>query len=530
MVSNTLAVTMPVPGVLKLPNEVLLAICELVNADRDTGRASHNQIPSFRLVCRRFRDVCSHLLLSHTTVDISRPETLARLHGIAGNPGIARGVDRVDVRLHFYHSSLAASFDNFVVAITSEWHQRQRGVGRTEPRREGELGFTDVITLFLEELERSEAGDGGSDKKVEGSDPNTSASWPNEVLQRAYEVYKNGCAAQDAVLRTGNFAQSLARAFAKLPKASLLELYDGERWNNHPPGARIRVDAEDRKGQEEALVQVLSRPMLWEEARWILPSENTWPVVPVELLVNIPLEIGKLNGVFLSTLSIQVSAAPNYMLLLTEPECLAQLSAAVRNMSLFQVRFKPLCRSGCGPWAVDDDGRPLYVIRSANEMRAINDYLGALLDTETMSDVEINLGEFWYSAGIDSIFDSTASLGADFSWPLGSGLENLSLCMVCLTVAELEKVAKSLCEEPEIDMHSVCLRGGTWKEALDMLRRELQKPWRVNFQCPMGGEIDVLSEAQISFAFNRDDKSNSSACSRAECYIQGEDLSNPLQL
>lgn len=516
-------------GILNLANEILLSICELICKASDTPRHCH--VASLRLVCRRFEEVTSHLLLRQTTVDISRPETLRRLCGISENPRIAVGVREVYVRLHFYHPWIASTFDNFTASIKSEWMQRRERWWPGEYKTTGELVFNDIVCKFLDELEVLSSDERHCLEQAIAQDAELiSAPWASQVLREAFQAYKTKSIAQDGILQSGNFAQTLAGAFSKLPKATHLMLYDGEMTNNFDPGSRIRVDASDQKGQQKALIKILSRPMLWEDARWVAPAEKIWPGVPLELLLDIPVAIGKLHGIVLDQLSINVSSAPDYTGLAADQERLNQLSVAATSMSLFQITFQPRCRSGCGPWAVDENFQTMYTVRSVEEIRAINQYLGALVNTKSMYDVNINLGEFWFSAGMESFQDAPASLGVDFQWPVKSELTSVFLNEVSMTEKEIETLAKSLCDEAELRLTIIFLRRGIWSSVLDTLRRELEVPREVHIRHPLGGGINELSSEQVSFVFDTNPDSSYGENSRADCYAKGISPLNPFEL
>jgi hypothetical protein len=440
-------------------------------------------------------------------------------------------VREVNVRLHFYHPWIAASFDNFTTSIKSEWMQRRQSWWSGEYKTTGELAFNDIVCRFLDELQVLPSEENSCLQNATRPDAgDESAPWALQVMREAFQRYRTNSAAQENVLQTGKFAQILAGAFSKLPKARHLMLYDGELLNNFSPGTRIRVHASNQKDQTKALIKVLSRPMLWEDARWVAPVEKIWPRVPLQLLLDIPIAIGKLDGIVLDHFSIDVSSAPDYRGLATDQARLSQLSAAVSSLSLFQFGFQPRCRSGCGPWAVDENHQPMYAVRSGEEMRALNNYLGALIDTKSIYHVDINLGEFWISAGMETLQDSPASLGVDLPWPINSELTSVFLHEVSTTEIEIERLARSLCQEAELKLTSVFLRGGMWSRVLDTLRWELEVPHEINIRHPLGGEIDHLSSEQVLFVFDTECDPSYGGNSRAESFAKGDNPLNPFHI
>jgi len=94
------------PPALRLPDEVLLKIfglvevleydteAKLVMADRNDDTIA--DIQNCRLVCRKFRDLASEVLVRVVRVDIGRP-SIAKLDEMSRHPGISKGVRSVRI-------------------------------------------------------------------------------------------------------------------------------------------------------------------------------------------------------------------------------------------------------------------------------------------------------------------------------------------------------------------------------------------------------------------------------------------------
>ncbi|KAI5465067.1 hypothetical protein BGZ63DRAFT_462035 [Mariannaea sp. PMI_226] len=512
-------------AILKLPNEILSAIISF--QDSNGVEQGCSQILNLRLICRRFCALCHHHVIRHkVVVDLSRPRTLELLGQVLDNPVISDGIREVYVRLHFYHPWIAANCQNFVSSVLSEWQQRRQSWHQTRPVRQDTLTFHDMVHIFLEELAASQ---NARRQNSEGSDASKCTPRSLKILHRAYHDYRVGFEVQKLWLVGERFAKELANTLSMLPNLRQLTIHDGELGNNYGPGTKVSaVDSDDIQAQNEILVKVLSRPMLWEDARWIMPNESIWAGVPIHLLVDIPLAIGSVASIILDHLAIEVSAAPDYTGLGLDEEVFHQLSLAAESMDLFQFTFQPRCRSDSGPWAVGDEGLPIYAARTADEMGCLNGYLDAILHAKCISHASINLGEFWFSAGVESILHAPSSLGAGRSWSSTSKLNSLCLSSVCLTDAELTVLAKSLHPKSELELVEVYLRIGTWMNVLDVLRQELRDSFQVRIRYPLGGGIDVIEEEQVRFAF--DSGNSPTKPSRAERFVMGEDIHNPLQL
>lgn len=530
---------MSLPGILRLPTEILVSIFEFKDLQpkwKDSG-----SIPNIRLTCRRFCALSAHLLIRKVYVDISKSETVDRLQSIAADAGLSKGVREVYLRLDFYHPWVAASSKNFAASVESEW--RQRTSSQDYVKEDQELEFEQIARRFIRRLDQTVIDDashhGLEQQSTDSVDtPSAHEIRPNLVLHQAYKLYKAGYESQEGIMRNGNFNSVFSKSLSKFKDLRRVTIYDRDLHNNFGPGRLIRVPQEDHAGQEAALVTVFSRPMVWEDAQWIQPNEEIRPGVPVELLVEIPIAIGTTKGVVVDYLDIQVTAAPDYTRLPTNPETLRSLSAAMDSMNIFQFGFQPRCASGCGPWTVDfddDDAEELrragVNARSAAELQALDKYLGAILDCDYIGHADINLGEFWYSAGFDSIRQVPSSLGT--CWFHKSARPRcLQLTQVPLTMADLERiVTKAMVivddddDEIEINLTEVYLCNGTWKQFLETLRTAKRNDIKVVFSYPLGGGMDEMDQEVYSEVWGRFEDGGS----MVQQYIRGRTDRNPLE-
>ncbi|KAH6949118.1 hypothetical protein DER45DRAFT_495662 [Fusarium avenaceum] len=358
-----------------------------------------------------------------------------------------------------------------------------------------------------------------------GDDYNIQA-WSESVSRQAYKVYRENFNSQTESHSNNAFAEKLAETMAKLPNLRHIALHDGVLGNNYDLGREIEsADEQDLSTQSDILIQVFPRPMLWEEARWIEPTEHIWPGVPIHLLVDIPLALGTSESLIIDHLSIHVSAAPEYTALQLSDDCLDRLSAAIKHMDLFQFTFQPRCRSGCGPWTTDEDGDLNYVLRTADELNIIKRYIGAFFAAGTINAADINFGEFWYSLGCGSMLNAEIS-GIAFDWPFNSELWSISLTETCVTDVELGMLAKALQPEGQLSLFAVYIHHGLWKDALDKLRAGLRNPSSVSIIYPAGGGIPRPTHNQVGLMLSpRHHKEDT----EADRYVMGKSLQNPFE-
>ncbi|KAF4992896.1 hypothetical protein FGRMN_6839 [Fusarium graminum] len=502
------------PGPLKLSNEILLLIFKLC---RNTGQKQQD-ISGLRLTCRRFASLCHDYPIRRCAdIDFSRPDSIELFQQVLGNPQIAEGVRELNIRLHFYHPWIAASLDNFTSAILSEWEQRLNVMD--EPivnNSTGQLTFEELMYQFINDIKKDH------DKVIystEISNRHTfeTATYPGSVLHQAYNIYSERYKSQMLRHGDGGFAIRVAGVMKTLPNLRHITLHDGVLKNNYDLGRKFDpVGQQDKSAQAKTLIQVFSRPMLWEEARWIRPNEYIWPGVPVKLLVEIPVALGALDSFVLDYLSIHVSAAPDYMAMQLGKDDKRNLSEAVKNLDLVQFSFQPRCRSGCGPWITDRDENT--TTRTASEMEVINQYLGAFFNARCIAHADINLGEFWYSLGLESMLAAPIAVGIGFTWPLDSTLNSIHLIEISVTSEELGAMARSLSPESELSLFLVHIKTGLWREALQELRQGLRNPQSVSIRHPSGGEIRNLTNNQVASIF---DIKHMKGLTKAECYVSG---------
>ncbi|PNP76788.1 hypothetical protein FNYG_09892 [Fusarium nygamai] len=303
-------------------------------------------------------------------------------------------------------------------------------------------------------------------------------------------------------------------------------LHDGVLTNNYDLGRKFGpVDEQDTAAQADILIRVLTRPMLWEEARWIRPNEFIWPGVPTRLLVDIPLALGAVDSLLIDQLSIHVSAAPDYLTMQLSRDERDKLSDAIKRLDPIQFSFQPRCRSGCGPWIRNEEDND--TIRTASVMGVINEYLGAIFSAGCIAHADINLGEFWYSVGLESMLAAPTSVGIGFTWPSGSALRSIQLTEISVTTTELGALAAALDIESEISLSMVHIRVGLWRDALQTLRNGLHDPRSVSIRHPIGGEIQNLSSDQVESTFS---SQYTEEGTKAGCYAMGRKLDNPLDV
>ncbi|KAF5534202.1 hypothetical protein FNAPI_12457 [Fusarium napiforme] len=333
----------------------------------------------------------------------------------------------------------------------------------------------------------------------------------------------------------GAFAIRIAWIMTRLPNISHIRLHDGLPEYDDVIGRRFDpIDGQDILAHGNILKQVLSRPMIWEEARWIQPNEFIWPGVPTRLLVEIPVALGA-ESLKIGQLSIEVSAAPDYTMIQLSRDDRKKISNAIKQIGLVQFSLEPLSRIDCGPWI--RKGEQNDTVRTASEMEVINEYLGAIFSAGCITHADINLGYFWYSLGLEVDYEdstelepdfvSPTSVGIGFTWPSESNLSSIKLFEVPVTITEVEALAAALGTGAKLSLDLVRIEVGLWRDALQILRDGLRNPQSVSIRGPSGGGLEDLTCDQLDSIFY---SGHTEEGTLAECYIMGKMADNPLDL
>jgi hypothetical protein len=386
----------------------------------------------------------------------------------------------------------------------------------------GQITFECLIQRFANDIQIHNESTEPSITRNKAAQTN----WTNGILQRAFERYKESYYSQMLLHGGGAFEIGIAELLARLPNIRHVMIHDGVLTNNYDLGHKFDpVDELDTAAQADILIQVLTRPMLWEEARWIRPNEFIWPGVPTRLLVDIPLALRAVDSLLIDQLSIHVSAAPDYTAMQLSRDERDKLSDAIKRLDPIQFSFQPRCRSGCGPWIRNGDDND--TVRTVSEMGVISEYLGAVFNAGCIAHADINLGEFWYSLGFQSMLAAPTSVGIAFTWPSGSALRSIQLTEISVTTTELGALAAALDIESEISLFMVRIRVGLWRDALQALRDGLRDPRSVSIRYPIGGELQNISGDQVESTFS---SHYTEEGTKAECYAMGRMLDNPLDV
>jgi hypothetical protein len=323
------------------------------------------------------------------------------------------------------------------------------------------------------------------------------------VLRRAHEEYRRCFEDQEKLRENESFIQAVAAAFARMPFAKRLEFHDSDyrSWRRY----RSYID---QTSDNDALRQNLVYPVGWEEAR----LHQLGPP-PMEVLVKLPGAIHKAGG-FLTGLEIDVPPLEQYAPLALNDEDVKNLTAVVQKMKLFH--FRPSSARHPDLWPPPEPGQVKDLVM----------FLSALLDTESIEDMNLDLDFLW---NIDH--PPSFSLGSILTFRPWRNLSSISCSGVPLHLSELEQFVQHLVLPVGfMSLRSIRLLSGSWAEALDILREKTVD--YLSFGSPSGAECEAMSgkkKKEIFASIVTKSYHGGRPGSPAELYVRGMIDSNPLR-
>ncbi|KAL7624616.1 hypothetical protein AAE478_006184 [Parahypoxylon ruwenzoriense] len=473
------------PGhILNLPNETLDHIFSYVTDWTVDGkplplrvvdyrRDGQKTIKNIRLVCRRFCDTSSHLLLVVVTVSME-PSSLARLEEVSRHPLISKRVRTVRVILKYFGSMVAHKLNEYFVP-----YQQSR--------------LEDIVVLFRH-LERSEGSEELSTEAVPKS-RRIIDSWDKliknapesslddvdrkniSIIKRAHKLYREAYLEQERMLTDGSFVRAVADAIARMPVARFLFITDSDR--SLMPGIVPFI-----KGIETPSLLVAK---LVEPTTWRLGGDYVLGPPPVELLSQIPLAIYK-AGVMLEHVTYRIEPMDCFSSLFKCDGDLNDLKAAMQQLKGFRFRSEITLYTDMSEEEEDDD-----------DIRYLKGFLEAFTDTDSIQEI---------------------SIGMNFEQPAQGRLLTAGSFLLTRTWPQLPKFKGRV----ELTLDQVNLLSGSWADVLDVMRANtVLTSNRSSIDRPSGAECYSLPEYLKIEIFSETSEGT------ANLYIRGLLHLNPLR-
>ncbi|OTA91081.1 hypothetical protein M434DRAFT_397453 [Hypoxylon sp. CO27-5] len=492
--------------ILDLPNEILAQIFVYVKdppyyeEGLPWGLNHHTDssveyIKVIRLVCRRFRDESSHLLLTAVSVSMNSA-SLARLDEISRHPLIARGIQTVILSLRFFAFDLATEF--YSCFLPYQWRRVRSSIRELQTvmpipniREYEGSEYARIISKTRRILD--------SWNKLAGNNEHSSFDREDRrnvrLIKRAHEEYRQAYLEQERVRTNGTFLQVVADAVARMPIARSLYITGGDTVPE--PQCLLLIEG---IGNDD-LVKYIVRPMEWRDAQ-----EQEIDIVPFELLSQIPLAIHE-TGVVLTGVNYGIAPMTDYSHLSGGIQNLNGLKTAMRQLTSFT--FEPGLDLNPNVYELFDDEEGL---------RCLQGFVEACTDTDSIQDIRIDMGLLWPNGRVPTL--SAGSLLLTRTWPR----LRYVFFRGPLHFEELRELYAKLQTRVRVVLETVYLMSGSWVDVLDIMRDNPPpgSDWSYIF-CPVGAERDTITDEQEQAIFG-DPKTCLSTL-----YIRGMIRDNPLR-
>ncbi|RYP53946.1 hypothetical protein DL768_001168 [Monosporascus sp. mg162] len=469
-------------NILDFPDEILLKIFELAeDLHFDSpflyyGDAGRKDIQNTRLVCRRFCNVSSQLLVRLVRVKFNEP-SLARLEEISRHPTIAKGVRAVRVVLHFHNFSFT-DLDSFISYQAGEVEDQVNLFDRArlwELSNIPEETASEMIAngrAVVSTLRRLASADPDDDGGYVKDDENYRARL--DGIHREYLILLKK---QESLIKSGRFSQVVGSAIARMPGARKLDFVDADFESLKEQ--RLMIPGGDVWG---ALYRLMLQPMTGYHAK-----KHGLELPNYECIVNVT-DAVRSAGALLNSVNIKLSTLGYPGGLVPAPDIRREFSSGMQQLREFAFECED----------------------SPNEQDAcdLNEFLSACLDTPSLQKLSLDMrGSEAEAARID--------VGQIMGSKSRHKLTDIFLGYVAMDLSKLVLFLERLPQSMScIHQKDVRLLSGTWKEALDALRKK--RSYIMLFSEPQGAECDNMSQKDYERIFGND---NYGCRSEAELYI-----------
>ncbi|KAI1136908.1 hypothetical protein F5Y05DRAFT_389449 [Hypoxylon sp. FL0543] len=375
------------PHILDFPSEIFAQIFgylrgelprydHLQREDAQYFNSGPNEIKNLRLVCRRFCEESSHLLLPTVTVDICST-SLARLDKISRHPSISQGVRAVVVVLRVFSSALAHELD--FEFVHHQWLElrnlvRSWRAGVEDSNiPEGEDGNLEAVTKCRRILDSwNRLAENLTARNLSDDDQRNL-----QLIKRVYEQYRQAYLEQERILADGSFVRAVADAVARFPFAKSLAITDCKSACTPSSQRPTRSPLIENMLNDDLLIRNLAQPMAWG-----LVEDPDRSISPFKLLSQIPLAIHE-AGVILTDITYNIGSLNPSSGLVNNPD-FRDLRIAMRQLTRFEFSL--------GTYVTESFGSR---VSTYDAIRCIVNFIEAFIDTDSMQYMRINVGDLF---------------------------------------------------------------------------------------------------------------------------------------
>ncbi|KAK0728967.1 hypothetical protein B0T21DRAFT_402948 [Apiosordaria backusii] len=218
--------------IFRLPNELLIKVFRELEDDEASKDNGGPDIKICRLVCRRFCDLSSHLLLRSVQVGHTFA-SVARLDAITRHPLISRGISTIEVVLSSYHSFFStdpegAGKQAFIEFQLKELTQR---VQLFEVGKFRNISKTDAVILRkAHEVLSCWRYLMRESFPVPQQPPRGDLDLHRALVNNAYNEFQRLIEEQQSLVEQGGVGEAVASALARMPWVHRLEFDDTRQY------------------------------------------------------------------------------------------------------------------------------------------------------------------------------------------------------------------------------------------------------------------------------------------------------------
>uniref|UniRef100_A0A8H7KEP3 Uncharacterized protein n=1 Tax=Bionectria ochroleuca TaxID=29856 RepID=A0A8H7KEP3_BIOOC len=437
---------------------------------------SFQTIQSLRQVCRLFHDLVSPLLCKRLRIHLD-PHSLDQARGILRNRLIASGVRGVQVAIPHRPKELALNLSSFVSVRLEELTQLYDYIMYildarwidgdpygSEEDSQDEESFTRERKNYHDILFTWRRHETSADQ--DGDDPETTNHFVykiepvvrdeyQQILLQGHEIFRERHEAQQKLIETGLFVETIADLIRQIPNTVSLSVVDRFTFKPHQ-----RRDMSLLLNKEE-LLPFLTSPFNWSE---LGNMPDPPQLVPARILTELPIAIHK-SGRSLRHLHIgciPVQHGFEHLDPGTDGFSWAQLREACQQLEVFDLEGPQMHHLPSRPESIPLPSRQFLV-----------EFFGAFLSSTKLQDVRLS----FYCLGVNdgrSNRREWCPLGPIFrniSWP---SIRKARVSDIGFSQDELDQFFRGLGFGLEsLALVSFQLRSGSWVDAIDMLHEKV---------------------------------------------------------
>ncbi|KAI8217362.1 hypothetical protein K4K53_009223 [Colletotrichum sp. SAR 10_77] len=541
---------------LDVPPEVLGFVAEYLdgNDNEDPKQVEkpymargYRDIQSLRLTCQTLNIVSSPALLHCVTVQMTK-SSFDRFKYIAERPHLRNGIERVRISLGYFCANVAASAWNFTAYAVwmlefALYRKDERGqtilhsiMAYNEDAKPRHQQLQDLLTSWKDLHDTPRDGADGEQRWL-------ALFRQQHALVEMYEAYRHSLNEYEAVRQ--NFVHEVVNALSQMPRFTRLEVSD-YLWRSQSISTvcgdlEMALVRDENFMRGDRYVGLFTKPMQWDRLARFSPmgSDSSFETSPpVDVLGQILSLLGK-RGVQLTKVDINITPPPSFEALRpTNVEARQETVKLFQNVWFLRFKIGPPAdwRNHDPELLARDDVNRIWKPRSEEELKHLDGFLDALLDTKSLNQLTLDftslMHEKYLNFSVGDWYLPSIMKPRQWAQPL-----LLLFHAVCIDSTRLNSF---IGDGP---MHfrefkNIYMARGTWTEALDVMREKYDlSPYdapKTSFTAThslfdlRGAEVGLMDDDEQHAAFETTISGRPSTL-RAYRYIKHETETNPFR-